>query len=148
MQHKQLLSSIPVALRLQRGTISIGELRQAIIQEGGRADGDPDVLGISDSCWAFIRNIRGRAAYWSDAGSDLFAMLRATRPPTWFVTLSSADMGWNDLAIVLAKRNIPLHQQEAYIASLSKADKAKLFFEDQVSCVDIRKTRRGALTAV
>ena len=36
----------------------------------------------SDNCYAFMRNIKGTAAYWQRAKLDLFAMFRTLGPPT------------------------------------------------------------------
>jgi hypothetical protein len=90
-------------------------------------------LDLEKSCWAFMQNIRGTTAYWQDAGSDVFAMLRALSPPTWFVTLSANEAGWDDLAIVLSGREIPLAEQKEYLASRTKKDRQKAVRENPVS---------------
>ena len=60
---------------------------------------------IEENCYAFMRNIRGTAAYWQRAKLDLISMFRTLGPPTYFITLSADDMNWPDLMYVLAKRD-------------------------------------------
>ena len=60
---------------------------------------------IKENCYAFMRNIRGTAAYWQRAKLDLFAMFRTLGPPSYFITLSADNMNWPDLMYVLAKRD-------------------------------------------
>lgn len=95
-EYFQPLDSVDVALRLQRGSINVGQLRERLL-EGTDANQQVAQLNLEKICWAFMRNIRGTAAFWQDAGSDVFAMLCALRPPTWFVTLSANEVGWDDL---------------------------------------------------
>jgi hypothetical protein len=81
-----------------------------------------------------MRNIRGTAAYWQNAGSDVFAMLRSLCPPTWFVTLLANKAGWDDLQLVLhGKARLPLDEQADFLASLTRAARRKAARDDPVS---------------
>ncbi len=134
-QHFQLSGAIGVAVRMQRGPITVMALQRDLATA---ANADPAarpgaLLEVSDRMWAFTRNIRGTAAYWQSAGMDVFAMLRHLGPPTWFVTLSADDMGWDDLFLALA--NPPItdpDQQAAYLQGLSRADKRALLAANPV----------------
>ena len=52
---------------------------------------------LSNSCFGFMRNMRGTIAYWQ---RSMFCTLG---PPTFFITLTADDMNWPDLMYVLAK---------------------------------------------
>lgn len=132
-QYFQLLDSVDVALRLQRGSINVGQLRERLL-DGTDANRQVADLNLEKNCWAFMRNIRGTAAYWQDAGSDVFAMLRTLRPPIWFVTLSANEAGWDNLQLVLhGKAGLPLDEQADFLASLTWAARQKAARDDPVS---------------
>jgi hypothetical protein len=69
---------------------------------GGRRVAAPRGL---PKTWAFMKALRGTDAYWRSAASHLFAMIKSLGSPTWFVTLSADDYGWEDLATALAGRS-------------------------------------------
>ena len=102
-QHK-LRDSVSIAMRMrsssggrqQRQPLTAGELTSEDAAE------NPD---IEENCYAFMRNIRGTAAYWQRAKLDLISMFRTLGPPAYFITLSADDMNWPDLMHVLAKRD-------------------------------------------
>ncbi|KAI8490825.1 hypothetical protein Bbelb_316180, partial [Branchiostoma belcheri] len=51
----------------------------------------------TDSAFKFLQNIRGSPAYWNSVLLDLLAMVRQLGIPTWFLTLSAADMQWPEV---------------------------------------------------
>ncbi len=57
-----------------------------------------------------MRNLRGSAAYWSTAHSELVAMIRILGPPTWFLTLSCNDLNWKDMRIALLHADNRSHE--------------------------------------
>lgn len=127
LQYNQLCAAADVALLQRRGPATTGEVRRAL--QGGEAG-----LQAVEHCWAFMRNIRGTASYWNAAKSDLFAMIRSLGPPTWFLTLSADDQGWDDLAIALSKQDFrSLDEQKSFLASLSRAQRRDMMLADQVT---------------
>lgn len=46
-----------------------------------------------------MRNIRGTCtpAYWRNELLNLIARIGTLGPPTWFITLSAADLRWREL---------------------------------------------------
>ena len=80
---------------------------------------------LSDNCYAFMRNIRGTAAYWQRAKLDLFAMFRTLGPPTYFITLSADDMNWFDLMCVLSKRD-GMSLNDDQVRELSPGERSRL----------------------
>lgn len=51
--------------------------------------------------YLFMKKIRGTAAYWKNTLFNLLAMIRNIGPPTLFLTLSSNDYHWEELAMTL-----------------------------------------------
>ena len=51
----------------------------------------------TDTAFKFLKNVRGSPAYWKTVLLDLLAMVRQLGMPTWFLTLSAADMQWPEV---------------------------------------------------
>ena len=49
-----------------------------------------------DHAFKFLKHVRGSLAYFQQTFYDLLAMIRQLDIPTWFLTLSAADMKWPD----------------------------------------------------
>ena len=95
-QHMQVCGCVDVAMRKVEGSASLRHFYEA-----ARAE---QAAELSDTAWAFMKNIRGTAAYWSDVSKDVFAMISHLGAATWFFTFSANDLGWEDLAAVLCVR--------------------------------------------
>ena len=52
--------------------------------------------------YKFLRNIRGSPPYWQHELYDVLAMLRSLGIPTWFLTLSAADLHWPEMIQAVA----------------------------------------------
>ena len=128
-QHQQLNGCVNVMLRQTRGAaITHGNLRQLAAQE---AAGE-ELPDAANTAYAFMRNIRGTAAYWQNARSDLFALLGTAGPPTWFMTLSAND-AWDDLALFLGGMgDADEAAQAAFLAGLSNEQRSLLVANNQV----------------
>jgi hypothetical protein len=50
-----------------------------------------------DTAFKFLKNVRGSPAYCKTVLLDLSAMVRQLGMPTWFLTLSAADMQWPEV---------------------------------------------------
>ena len=50
----------------------------------------------------FLKNIRGSPAYWQHELYDVLAMLCSLGIPTWFLTLSAADLHWPEMIQAVA----------------------------------------------
>lgn len=124
LNYRQLQGAIGVAVRMQRGRATTFRTLQAALHQCRDPAARPEAaVPVSESVWAFMRGIRGTAAYWADAKSDLHAMLRQIGPPTFFITLSAADAQWYDLALSLAPLHVDVHdaeQRDAYLHGLDE----------------------------
>lgn len=50
-----------------------------------------------DNAYRFLKNVRGSPAYFQRVMYDVLGMIRQLGLPTWFLTLSAADMQWPDV---------------------------------------------------
>lgn len=57
--------------------------------------------GLQENTFMFMKNIRGTVAYFRNALYNLLAMFRSVGPPTLFVTLSTNDLHWPELGMML-----------------------------------------------
>ena len=56
----------------------------------------------NQEAYKFLKNICGSPAYWQNELYDVLAMLRALGIPTWFLTLSAADLHWPEMIQAIA----------------------------------------------
>ena len=56
----------------------------------------------ANKAYSFMKNIRGSPPYYQRTFYDLLAMIRQLGTPTWFFTLSAADMKWPDMIQTIA----------------------------------------------
>ena len=50
-----------------------------------------------DRAYSFLKNIRGSPPYWQKMFYEVLAMIHTVGIPTWFLTLSAADMKWPEV---------------------------------------------------
>ena len=87
----------------------------------------------TDKAYRFLKNVRGSPPYYQRTFYDLLAMIRQLGTPTWFFTLSAADMKWPDIIQIIAKQ---------YGVSYSDEDVAALSFDEKSNWL-----RRNPVTA-
>ena len=56
----------------------------------------------TEQAYKFLKNIRGSPAYWQHELYDVLAMLHSLGIPTWFLTLSAADLHWPEMIPAVA----------------------------------------------
>ena len=71
-----------------------------------------------DKAYRFMKNIRGSPPYYQRTFYDLLAMIRQLGTPTWFFTLSAADLKWPDMIQTIAKQ-YGVHYTDEEVAALS-----------------------------
>ena len=69
-----------------------------------------------DKAYRFMKNIRGSPPYYQKTFYELLAMIRQLGTPTWFFTVSSADMKWPDIIQTIAKQFGTEYTEEQVIA--------------------------------
>lgn len=94
VESKQVRDETQIALRQTRGLtfhgqkVTVGTLKDA---ENMRA------IVRTDLAFKFLKNVCSSPVYWQHVLYDLLAMVWQLGVPTWFLTLSSADMQWPDI---------------------------------------------------
>jgi len=80
-----------------------------------------------------FRTIRPSPAYWAIKKKDLFAMIRQLGAPSFFLTLSPAEIDWPELLVLLMQilEKKIITEQEA--ANMSKNEKIELLRRDPVT---------------
>ena len=76
-----------------------------------------------DRAYSFMKNIRGSPPYYQRTFYDLLAMIRQLVTPTWFFTLSAADLKWPDMIQTIAKQ-YGVHYTDDEVAALSFNEKS------------------------
>ncbi|KAI8490466.1 hypothetical protein Bbelb_317340 [Branchiostoma belcheri] len=58
----------------------------------------------TDAAYKFLKNARGSPPYWQKVLYQVLAMVRQLGTPTWFLTLSAADMHWPEIIQSIGKQ--------------------------------------------
>ena len=88
---KQLKGDAGIALKLTRGRCIRGQSVNAGMLKNASVVQD---LIRTEHAYKFLKNIRGSPAYWQHQLYEVLAMIRSLGIPTWFLTLSAADLHW------------------------------------------------------
>ena len=101
VEHKQVRDSISIALRQTRGRQQVStNLHAGMLKNPQHLQN----LFKKDRAYTFLKNIRGSPPYWQKMFYKLLAMIRTLGIPTWFLTLSAADMKWLEVIQSIAKQ--------------------------------------------
>ena len=93
-----------------------------------------DNLVRSDQGFLFMSKIRGTPAYWKRFQSEVLAIVKQLGCPSFFLTLSCADLKWNDLVeVILKSRNLQMAAVE--IASMDYFTRCKFLNDNPVTVV-------------
>ena len=85
----------------------------------------------NDQAYLSLRKIPGSPPYWQCFQYGVKAMVEQLGIPTWFTTLSCADLRWNDLVEIIAKLSgNPLTTEQ--IESMTCNDRCKLLNSNPV----------------
>ena len=76
-----------------------------------------------DKAYSFMKTIRGSPPYYQRTFYDLLAMIRQLGTPTWFFTLSAADLKWPDMIQTIA-RQYGVYYTDDEVAVLSFDEKS------------------------
>ena len=93
-----------------------------------------DNLVRNDQGFLFMSTIRGTLAYWKRFQPEVLAMVKQLGYLTFFLTLSCADLKWNDLVeVILKSRNLQMATEE--IAGIDYFIRCKFLNENRVTVV-------------
>ena len=88
----------------------------------------------NEQAYKFLKNVRGSPAYWQDQFYDVLAMLWTLSIPTWFLTLSAADLHWPEMIQAVAVQfGKKLSQKD--VLKMSIADRSRYLCQNPVTGV-------------
>ena len=98
---KQIESDINLAIRLSKGrTVGGQKITPGLLH-------NPEAvqqLVRNEQAYKFLKNVRGSPACWQNELYDVLAMFHRLGIPTWFLTLSAADLHWPEIVQAVAKQ--------------------------------------------
>ena len=91
---QQIQSDANLAIRLSRGhTLNGQNITAGLLRDTESLQ----QLIHTEQAYKFLKNIHGSPAYWQSELYDVLAMLRSLGIPTFFLTLSAADLHWPEM---------------------------------------------------
>ena len=134
---KQIRDSAQIALRLKHGRTLDGQR----ITAGMLKNKDTvNKLVHSEHAYKFLRQVRGSPAYWQHELYELLAMLRCLGIPTWFLTLSAADLHWVEMLETIAiHKGLPLTRKD--IKKLSIKERSEKLKANPIQAVGLFQYR-------
>ena len=109
MEQKKVSDSINIALKkIQGQSVTASEIKSNVNKLKS--------LICQDQAYLFLRQIPGTPPYWQKFMYEVVAMVKQLGIPTWFMTLSCADLRWTELFQIIAKtqgKNITEEEIEA-----------------------------------
>ena len=99
-EYKDIRDQVQIAMRQARGGAG------HVITAGSVCNSSTvETMILKDTAYKFLHHIRGTPSYWQRVFHDVLAMQRQIGIPTWFLTLSAADMQWPDVIISIAAQH-------------------------------------------
>ena len=96
IEQKKIFDSINIALKKIHGqSLTVSQIRGNVhtLQN----------LVCQDQAYLFLRQIPGTPPYWQKFMYEVVAMVKQLGIPTWFMTLSCADLRWPELFQIIAR---------------------------------------------
>ena len=85
----------------------------------------------SEEVFSFMNTIKGTPAYWKKFLHEVLVMVKQLGLPTFFLTLSCADLRWNELISIISKLEGSMLSEDE-IQDLSYQDRCKLLNKNLV----------------
>ena len=129
VESKQVADDASVVLRQSQGRQYRGQALTA-----GAVQNQSVLLQMiqRDDAYRFLKNVRGSPAYFQKVMYDVLAMIRQLGLPTWFLTLSAADMQWPDVIQTIAKQYGYVFTDDE-VAAMSFEEKSKWLSQNPVT---------------
>ena len=123
-QHLRIMSRINIAMKKVHGNITAGMLLN-------NYENTVKTMLQNEEAYKFLSEVKGSPAYWKLFFYDVLAMVRQLGLPTYFLTLSCADLHWNELVYIILKlQGIEIAEDE--IQNMSYADRCKILNQNPV----------------
>ena len=113
VEHKQVKDCISITLRQRKGRQQFGRTIDA-----GMLKNPHHLQNLlkKDKAYSFLKKIRGSPPYWQTMFYELLAMIRTLGIPTWFLTLSAADMKWPEVIQAIARQYGTIYTEDEVLA--------------------------------
>ena len=128
IESKQVADDASIILRQTQGRLHQGQAltagavkNQQVIQQ----------MIQRDDAYRFLKNVRSSPAYFQKVMYDVLAMIRQLGLPTWFLTLSAADMQWPDVIQTIARQYGTTLTED--VKSMSFEEKSKWLRQNPVT---------------
>ena len=128
---KQIQSDANLAIHMSQGRMFHGERITAGMLHNPNA---VKQLVRTEQAYKFLKNVCGSPAYWQNELYDVLAMLHSLGIPTWFLTLSAADLHWPEIIQAIAVQ-IGQHLSHENILKMSIAERSRYLWQNPVTCV-------------
>ena len=99
MQHLKSNSSVNIAMQ----KIKSNNLTASILSQNYTYT--IESLIAKDEAFNFMNTLKGTPAYWKRFQFEVLAMIKQLGLPTFFITLSCADLRWHELIEIIYKLN-------------------------------------------
>ena len=129
VESKQVTDDANIALRQTQGRLHRG---QALTAGAVRNQQVISEMIQKDDAYRFLKNVRGSPAYFQRVMYDVLGMIRQLGLPTWFLSLSAADMQWPDVIQTIARQYGTILIEED-IKSMSFEEKSKWLRQNPVT---------------
>ena len=90
--------------------------------------------------YKFLRNICGSPPYWQHELHDVLAMLHSIGIPTWFLTLSAADLHWPEMIQAVAMQ-YGSKLSWRYVLKMTMQERSKYLHQNPVTGVHMFQHR-------
>ena len=129
VESKQVFDDASIMLRQSKGRLYRGQALTA-----GAIKSQQVLLQMMqrDDAYRFLKNVRGSPAYFQRVMYDVLGMIRQLGLPTWFLTLSAADMQWPDVIQTIARQYGTTFTDEE-VAAMSFEEKSKWLRQNPIT---------------
>ena len=128
---KQIQSDTNFAIHLSHGRTFHGERITALMLCNPNA---VKHLVRTEQTYKFLKNVCGSPAYWQNELYDVLAVLHSLGIPSWFLTLSAANLHWSKIIQAIAVQ-IGQHLSHGDILKMSIAERSRYLQQNPVTCV-------------
>ena len=141
----KLTSAINIALKLQWR--NEGLTAEQVIYDIENGSERINSMIDKDNAKRFLSDIRTSPEYWFKKKKEVFAMIRQFGVPTFFVTLSPAELEWPELLTVLMKTVYGKDITHENAENLTKNEKIDLMSKDPITCSRYFHNRMSSISA-
>ena len=129
VESKQVADDASIMLRQSQGRLYRGQALTAGVIKSKQV---LNQMMQRDDAYRFLKNVRSSPAYFQRVMYDVLGMIRQLGLPTWFLTLSAADMQWPDVIQTIARQYGTTFTDEE-VASMSFDEKSKWLSQNPVT---------------